>query len=699
METKINKYTNHLIHESSPYLQQHAHNPVNWYPWGEEALNKARKEDRPIFLSIGYSTCHWCHVMERETFENEEFASTFNDYFVCIKVDREERPDLDQIYMNFTQALTGSGGWPMNIFLTPDLKPFYAATYIPPESSPGMPGIIDVLEGIRDIYKDDKGRVESLADSVVKRIKEINQQMRQDRQDLSENLVDELFENLQLRFDPVFHGFGTSPKFPTPQNLIFLLNYHRLHPNFKEDESLVRNSATTPKKKNTENKSRAPRFQDQELSAFAMVKKTLESMFRGGIYDHVGGGLSRYSVDRQWLVPHFEKMLYDNAFLMQLSAMAYGEEPLPLYKNIYDLTWNYLKSSMTSPDGLFYSAEDADSEGVEGKFYVFSEKEIDEILGAEALDFKKAFHVTSRGNFEGKNILNLIGSDLDVTVGQEQAYRPQLKKIRAYRDQRIRPHRDEKILFSWNAMMVRALAKGSQVFQSQELESVAEQTMTTLLEKMKHKGILHTSMREGILGPKGVLDDYAYGAYALLALYETTQKGHYLLAARELVENCLHLFWNQEHHGFHLAMKDTENLIMNPVEPYDSAIPSGNGIMTKVLLELSLYTHDPKYRNLLTEQLDHFSGVIYSSAESVVTMTDALQSNLLDHELAIVTGKDKAAIEEVLSNRELPHYIQFLPKDSPLRTEIEFLGQLSTSDQVVLYACKNGACSLPQTLN
>ena len=698
METKAEKYTNHLIHESSPYLQQHAHNPVNWYPWGEEAFNKAREEDRPIFLSIGYSTCHWCHVMERETFENEEFAPSFNDHFVCIKVDREERPDLDQIYMNFTHALTGSGGWPMNIFLTPELKPFYAATYIPPKSSQGMPGILDVLEGIRDIYKENKGRVETIAESVVKQIQGMNQKMRQDRKDLSENLVDELFENLQLRFDPVFRGFGTSPKFPTPQNLIFLLNFHRLHKSLEQDQPLTKDSEATSKQTSSHN-SRPSRFQDQEHSAFDMVKETLESMYRGGIYDHVAGGLSRYSVDRQWLVPHFEKMLYDNAFLMQSSALAYGEEPLPLFKNIYDRTWNYLKESMISSDGLFFSAEDADSEGVEGKFYVFSEMEIDDILGSEALDFKKAFHVTSRGNFEGKNILNLIGSDLDVAVGQEQAYRPQLEKIRAYRDQRIRPHRDEKILFSWNAMLVRALAIGAQVFQDQELESVAEQTMKTLLEKMKHSGSLYTSIREEILGPNGVLDDYAYGAYALLALYESTQKAHYLLTARDLVENCLDLFWDKDHHGFHLAMKDTENLIMNPVEPYDSAIPSGNGIMTKVLMELSLYTHDTKYRNLLTEQLNHFSGVIYSSAESVVTMADALQSNLLDHELAIVTGKDKATIKETLSNRKLPHYVQFLPKDSPLRTKVEFLGQLSYEDQVVLYTCKNGACSLPQTLN
>lgn len=683
MEPNLHPHTNHLIREASPYLQQHAHNPVDWYPWGEEALERARAEDKPIFLSIGYSTCHWCHVMEKEVFEQEEFAPLFNDNYICIKVDREERPDLDHIYMNFTHALNGSGGWPMNIFLTPDLRPFYAATYIPPRASHGSPGIGEVLESIRDIYKEQKGRVENIAETVMEQIRSADERLREDRPGLSDAIIDELYENLVLRFDPVFHGFGSSPKFPTPQNLIFLLNYSRLHPVSGTSDGI---SASQEAESGGDH------------HALEMVMDTMESMYRGGIYDHVGGGLSRYSVDRQWLVPHFEKMLYDNAFLMEAAALGYAEKPLPMFRNLYYRTLDYLRESMTSPEGLYYSAEDADSEGHEGKFYVFSEAEIDEILGEGSGDFKKVFNVSSTGNFEGKNILNLIGSDLDVTMGEEARFRPQLDQIRAVRDRRIRPHRDEKILFSWNAMAVRALALGGRVFQDGDLQVLAQQTLKILIGQMDRNGILHTSMRDGIMGPAGVLDDYAYGAHALLALYEATGEGDYLLEAMAMADRTINLFWDRDAHGFHLAMQDTPDLIMNPVDPYDSAIPSGNGIMTKVLMELSIYAHEPRYRELLDQQLDRFSGILVRASEAVVTMADAWQTHQLDRDLAILTGPDAVMIREKMKTAALPHHVQLVPRTSPLRTRIDFLSQLGDGEQVTLYACTKGACSLPREL-
>ncbi len=683
MEPNLHPHTNHLIREASPYLQQHAHNPVDWYPWGEEALERARAEDKPIFLSIGYSTCHWCHVMEKEVFEQEEFAPLFNDNYICIKVDREERPDLDHIYMNFTHALNGSGGWPMNIFLTPDLRPFYAATYIPPRASHGSPGIGEVLESIRDIYKEQKGRVENIAETVMEQIRSADERIREDRPGLSDAIIDELYENLVLRFDPVFHGFGSSPKFPTPQNLIFLLNYSRLHPVSGTSDGI---SASQEAESGGDH------------HALEMVMDTMESMYRGGIYDHVGGGLSRYSVDRQWLVPHFEKMLYDNAFLMEAAALGYAEKPLPMFRNLYYRTLDYLRESMTSPEGLYYSAEDADSEGHEGKFYVFSEAEIDEILGEGSGDFKKVFNVSSTGNFEGKNILNLIGSDLDVTMGEEARFRPQLDQIRAVRDRRIRPHRDEKILFSWNAMTVRALALGGRVFQDGDLQVLAQQTLKILIGQMDRNGILHTSMRDGIMGPAGVLDDYAYGAHALLALYEATGEGDYLLEAMAMADRTINLFWDRDAHGFHLAMQDTPDLIMNPVDPYDSAIPSGNGIMTKVLMELSIYAHEPRYRELLDQQLDRFSGILVRASEAVVTMADAWQTHQLDQDLAILTGPDAVMIRETMKTEALPHHVQLVPRTSPLRTRIDFLSQLGDGEQVTLYACSKGACSLPREL-
>ena len=666
------EHTNRLIHEASPYLQQHAHNPVDWYPWGDEALTRARSEDKPIFLSVGYSTCHWCHVMEKEVFEQSEFASLFNDHFVCIKVDREERPDLDQVYMDFTRALNGQGGWPMNLFLTPELEPFYAATYIPPRAGPYGPGIVEVLTGVRDVWRDHRDQAETIAATTLERIRAAQIQADHDRPAIPETIAGELLEYLTIRFDHSYPGFGTSPKFPTPQNLLFLLAQSRL--------VSTEAAGTSP----------------AEIPPFEMVTSILEAMYRGGIWDHVGGGISRYSVDRTWLVPHFEKMLYDNAFLMEIAALAYQQVPLPLFRRIFDRTREYIGDRLRREDGLFYSAEDADSEGVEGKFYLFTEGEIDDMLRERAEPFKPVFHVTATGNFEGKNILNLIGTELAVRESEELLFQPDLDRIRFHRDRRVRPHRDEKILFAWNAMMVRALAQGAVSFDNEALLTEAEAVMERLLEAMRPSGQLHTSLRDEIIGPRGFLDDYAYGAHAMLALYEASQKPRWLLVAMGMAEQVIQRFYDPTGHAFHLAESGSADLILNPMEPWDSAIPSGNGIMAKVLEALSVYAHEPRYARLLEDLLDHFATAIVQSPEAVPTLVEAWLT-ARDQSLAILTGKDFPTIHRVLP-AGLPSRIQLLTDDSPLREAIPFLKQLPITGDVRLYRCSHRTCSLPLIL-
>lgn len=663
---------NRLIHEASPYLQQHAHNPVDWYPWGEEALTRSRREDKPIFLSVGYSTCHWCHVMEKEVIEQEAFASLFNDHFVCVKVDREERPDLDQIYMDFTRALNGQGGWPMNLFLTPELEPFYAATYIPPRAGPYGPGIVEVLTGVRDAWRDHRDEVQAMAAATLERIRSAQSQAGHDRPEIPESVPVQLQEYLTIRFDHSYPGFGTSPKFLTPQNLLFLMDQSRRDPK-KADE-----------------------LKPDASSLLGMVTAILEAIYRGGIYDHVGGGISRYSVDRTWLVPHFEKMLYDNAFLMETAALAYQQSPLPLFRRIFDRTLAYVRDRLQRADGLFFSAEDADSEGVEGRFYVFREAEIDDILGQRANSFKQAFHVTAHGNFEGKNILNLIGTELDVLQSEESQFQPDLDRIRFHRDRRVRPHRDEKVLFAWNAMMVRALAQGSVSFGDDALLIEAEGVMGRLLQAMRPSEVLHTSLRDEIIGPRAFLDDYAYGAHAMVALYEASQKPRWLLAAIDLTEQAINRFYDPTGQAFHLAETGSADLILNPMEPYDSAIPSGNGIMAKVLEALSVYAHEPRYGRLLEDLFHRFANVIVQSPEAVPTLVEAWIS-ARDQSLAVLTGPDQTVIRQALPS-DLPRRIQLLTDASPLREAIPFLGQLPRTEDVCLYLCSNGTCSLPRSL-
>ncbi|HQA48726.1 MAG TPA: thioredoxin domain-containing protein, partial [Bacillota bacterium] len=552
--------TNRLIHEKSPYLLQHAHNPVDWYPWGEEAFEKAKLEDKPIFLSIGYSTCHWCHVMERESFEDEEVAKVLNDYYVSIKVDREERPDIDSIYMSVCQAVTGQGGWPLTIIMTPDEKPFFAGTYFPKSGKYGYPGLVELLLRIKDAWDTERDRLVETGSNITEAIK--NSPRRIDGEKLGQETAERALRGFRNSFDEVYGGFGGAPKFPTPHNLYFLLRYWKASGNG---------------------------------TALIMVEKTLESMYKGGLFDHIGFGFSRYSTDGKWLVPHFEKMLYDNALLAYAYTEAYQATGKDIYKDIARKIFTYVLRDMTSTGGGFYSAEDADSEGEEGKFYLWQPEEVKEAAGEEdGKLFCDWYGISPAGNFEGKSIPNLIGRDLGILY-EDKALARRLDGVREklfmYREKRIRPHRDDKILTSWNGLMIAALALGGRAFHSDEYIKAAEAAYGFIQRNLvRGDGRLLARYRDGESAFPAYLDDYAFLVWGLIELYRATFKTGYLKRALELNRDMLDLFWDEREGGLFLYGEDSEQLIMRPKEVYDGALPSGNSVALYNMLRLSRMT-------------------------------------------------------------------------------------------------------------
>ncbi|HHT9123488.1 MAG TPA: thioredoxin domain-containing protein, partial [Candidatus Wunengus sp. YC63] len=493
---------NHLINEKSPYLLQHAYNPVDWYPWGEEAFQKAARENKPIFLSIGYSTCHWCHVMEYESFEDEEVAKILNENFVSIKVDREERPDIDNIYMTVCQAMTGSGGWPLNLFLTPERKPFYAGTYFPKTERYGNPGFIAILKQISNLWKTNKESVLTSSEQVVKVLQTVSEPSTTET--LTSDTLKHAYEQMTGNYDNIYGGFGTSPKFPTPHNYTFLLRWWK---------------------------------RSNDPTALEIVEKTLDRMGRGGIYDQLGGGFHRYSTDEYWLVPHFEKMLYDQALLAMAYIEAYQATGKEFYADIVKDIFTYILRDMTSPEGGFYSAEDADSEGVEGKCYVWTPDEIIKILGEkDGKIFCDFYDVSKEGNFEEKNILH-VDKEINAFARLEgiklEDLREMLSKARAklftVREKRIRPHKDDKILTSWNGLMIAALAKGAQALNEPKYAQAAMRAADFISNTLRLKdGSLLKRYRLGEAAIPGHLDDYAYFVWGLIDLYEATFEVKYL---------------------------------------------------------------------------------------------------------------------------------------------------------------------------
>lgn len=665
---EIKSKSNRLIKEKSPYLLQHAYNPVDWFPWSDEAFEKAKREDKPIFLSIGYSTCHWCHVMARESFEDEEVAQLLNKHFVSIKVDREERPDIDIIYMNACQAMTGQGGWPLTIIMSPDKKPFFAGTYFPKESRWGRPGFMDLLLQITKAWKEERENIDSVGNHVIQVLQTQTEGI---SGELNEETLKEAFNQFVVRFDDIYGGFGDAPKFPTPHNLLFLLRYwHR-----------------TGKDK-----------------ALEMMEKTLDSMIRGGIFDHIGYGFHRYSTDRKWLVPHFEKMLYDNALLAYTLVEAFEATGDSIYKHTARKVFDYVIRDMTSPEGGFYSSEDADSEGVEGKFYVWTPEEIINVLGFEdGKWFCDVFDITSKGNYEGKNIPNLIESGIVENERLSQCR----EKLFLVREKRIHPHKDDKILTSWNGLMIAALAKGARAFDDEKLSKVSEKAVDFIFAKLtnKEKRLL-ARYRDGHAAFLGYLDDYAFLVWGLLELYETTFNVTYLKKAQELNKQILELFWDKEKGGLFFNGNDSEELIVRSKEIYDGAIPSGNSVAAFNLIKLSRITGDTELYKKAKQIFTVFAGNISEHPSAYAFFLTALQFALEGSKEIVIAGDlgdyDTKSIIKKVRSYYMPNAIILLNPGGESGKELEklipFIKEMKPLDRkATVYVCENYSCQVPIT--
>lgn len=670
MTNLADRISNRLAKEKSPYLLQHAHNPVDWYSWSEEAFDKAKVEDKPIFLSIGYSTCHWCHVMARESFEDEEIAELLNKNYVCIKVDREERPDIDQIYMNACHAMTGQGGWPLTVFMTPDKEPFFAGTYFPKRSRFGHMGLMELLHQLSDLWKNDRKRIRSTGKKVTQVLED---QTLHIQGQLEESSITGAYEDYKRRFDEEYGGFGPSPKFPTPHNLLFLLRYW---------------------------------YYTKDEEALKMVEKTLDCMAQGGIFDHVGFGFHRYSTDRKWLVPHFEKMLYDNALLAYVYTEAYEATGLEKYKKVARKIFTYVLRDMTSGEGGFFSAEDADSEGVEGKYYVWSPEEIKEVLGSQEGEwFCDTYDISLKGNFEGKGIPNLI----ETTLNEDEVKRADfcIEKLFLARKNRTSPHKDDKILTSWNGLMIAALAKGARAFKEEKFIDTAISAVDFVFSRLRRKdGRLFTRYRDGHAAFLGYLDDYAFLVWGLLELYESTFNIRFLEKAIIINQNMIDLFWDEEQGGFFLSGKDSEKLIVRPKEIYDGAVPSGNSVAALNLLRLANLTGDIKLSEKAEKLFSVFAtGVsIHPSAYSFLLI--ALQYALEPSKEIVITGEfeaaDTKALVKIIREYYMPNAVLvFNPiGEEGKRVEelIPFVKDMKPQGQIAtVYICENYTCQSPTT--
>ncbi len=554
---------NHLKSETSPYLLQHADNPVDWYPWGEEAFRRAREDDKPVFLSIGYSACHWCHVMAHESFEDQETAELLNRWFISVKVDREERPDVDSVYMAVCQAFTGGGGWPASLFLTPEKRPFFAGTYFPKLRQGGMVSFGELLTLIHEKWERDRSALLGPAEEIVALLNQPKTENGKAEPELLEEAVG-LYRRL---FDRENGGFGGAPKFPSPHNLLFLLAYHR-------------------------------RRGDRDC--LQMAERTLTQMVRGGLFDHIGGGFCRYSTDKRFLVPHFEKMLYDNALLTLAYCEAYSVTRKRLYLLAAERTADFVLREMTAPEGGFYSAQDADSGGEEGKYYLFAPEEIVSLLGPEQGEsFNRHFNITETGNFEGKSIPNLLHSD-----PENRSFDGQLETVYQYRRGRCALHLDDKILTAWNALVIAALCRLYQANGEGKYLDAAKRADRFLWENLWDGESLHVSFRAGRRGEKGFLDEYAAVLFAQLALYGATLDGVYLERAEQLCRDACARFQDRENGGFYLYSEEHEALILRPKETYDGAQPSGNSLMAWNLVRLSQIVSEERYGPLAERQLD-----------------------------------------------------------------------------------------------
>jgi len=671
-----NKHTNGLVNETSPYLLQHAHNPVDWYPWGEEALEKARKEGKPILLSIGYSACHWCHVMAHESFENEDIARLMNENFINIKVDREERPDLDQIYMSAVQMMTGHGGWPMTMFLTPEGVPFYGGTYYPPADRYNMPGFPRVLLSVAEAYRSQTDQVANTATTMLGELRRMGL-AEESRDVLTAEVLDNASRRIVANYDRVHGGFGGAPKFPPAMTLEFLL------------QTQYRNHS------------------DELLS---IITETCHKMAEGGMYDQLGGGFHRYSVDAKWLVPHFEKMLYDNALLSRLYLHVYQLTRDEFYRRIAEEILDYVVREMTDSSGGFYSSQDADSEGEEGKFFVWSQQEVIAALGQpESAIFSDYYDVTERGNFEDHNILHVKASleavalkhDVSVERAGEiiEASRRRLFDIR---ESRIKPGRDEKILTAWNGLMLASFAEASAILDREDYGDVARANAKFLLSQLKKDGLLLRTHKAGESKLNAYLEDYANLIHGLIALYESTGELEWFENALELADKMVEQFWDDEAGGFFFTGKSHERLIVRSKEWFDNATPSGNSVAALSLLRLSLLTANDDYRRRATTVLRLMADQVrrYPSAFGfTLTALDFYLSSPL--EVAIVGTRSDSRLDGLIRTfwrRYLPNRVLALCTNSfeAAASHIRLLEGRNTLDtQPAAFVCEGYSCKTP----
>ena len=668
-------HTNRLIHETSPYLLQHAHNPVDWYAWGEEALARARTENKPILLSIGYSACHWCHVMEHESFENEAIAKVMNDHFINIKIDREERPDLDTIYMNAVQMMGQRGGWPLTVFLTPDCVPFYGGTYFPPVDRHGLPAFPRLLLALVDAFQNRRAEIEESASGLLTELQRITE-VAASTEALTTELLDHAAQQMLRAFDPVEGGFGRAPKFPPAMTLSFLLRQYK---------------------------------RTNEPALLAAVELTLDKMARGGMYDQLGGGFHRYSVDEKWLVPHFEKMLYDNALLARIYLDAWLVTGNTFYQQIATETLDYVRREMTAASGGFYSAQDADSEGEEGKFFVWTPEEVEALLGAEdAKLFNRYFDVSSGGNFEGHNILH-VDESVETIAKLLKVPPERLTEVIARgkrilfeaREQRVKPGRDDKMLTAWNGLMLRSFAEAAQVLSRPDYLEVAVRNAEFLLTTLKRDGRLLRTHKDGQSKLNAYQEDYAYLIDGLLALYEASFDARWFTEARALADTMIEQFWDAEHGGFYFTSNDHEALISRTKEFYDNATPAGNSVAAHVLLRLALFTGEARYRDLAEQILRLAQRDVQRMPNAFGHLLCAFDLYLTEAcEIALVGPWESETMAEMMATvfrRYLPNkVVAAAAPDAPAIPPL-LAGRTAMRGQTTAYVCRHFECAAPVT--
>jgi uncharacterized protein len=687
IDSKSHQKPNRLIREKSPYLIQHAHNPVDWYPWSDEAFERARAENKPVFLSVGYSTCHWCHVMAHESFEDPEVAALMNEAFVCIKVDREERPDVDGIYMTVCQIMTGSGGWPLTILMTPERKPFFAGTYIPKENRHGTIGMVELIQGVQRVWKTRHGEVLTSAEQVTMALQKSS----------AESSAGELpgreacraaYETLSGQFDQSHGGFGGAPKFPSPHHFLFLLRYWK---------------------------------RTGEVKALEMVEKSLAAMRRGGIYDHLGFGFHRYSTDARWRVPHFEKMLYDQAMLSMACLEAWQATGKSLYADTAREIFTYVLRDLRAPGGGFYCAEDADSEGEEGKFYQWGEEEIRAALDAgDAALVREVFGIEKKGNFleeatrekTGRNVLFLdksleqAAAALDISAEEAgkrfERAREQLFRVR---ESRIRPGKDDKILTDWNGLMIAAMAKGAQALDRPDYAEAARQAARFILSRMRDdRGRLLHRFREGEAAVKGVLDDYAFFIWGLLELYEAVFEADFLKIALELADSTVNHFLDEKEGGFFFTADDGEEILFRRKDSYDGAIPSGNSVMMLNLLRLSRITGDSSLEEKALGVSRAFArniGQIPSAYSQLMVALEFLEGPQFEIVVAGKAGaRDTKEMLDAVRQAFLPNRVLlFRPPGAAGGTVVKLApytrDMKPEGGRATAYVCRNFACAKP----